>query len=75
MSLVATKNVKQTMILVTVEQDASPPNLWRVHVRKGPGVKYPQAHAEMLPSEAENLHIELGNAIADARRKNVRKNL
>jgi hypothetical protein len=63
---------KQTMLSVSSLPDSS--GRWRVHVRKGPGLAFGQ-HPELLPSEAESLAIEIGNAAAECRRKNIRKAL
>ena len=63
----------QTMLLVAAEADSS--GRWRVHVRKGPGIAWPMTHPELLPSEAEVLARDIGNAAAECRRQNIRKNL
>lgn len=60
--------------MLVVTQEADERGNWRVHVAKGPGATYGQ-HPVFLPNEAESLAIDIGNAAAECRRKNVRKNL
>lgn len=61
-------NRVQTIVEVSVHADG---NNHYVHIRKGPGAS--MGHPVLTPNEAEWLARDIGNAAADARRKNISK--